>query len=102
MSQGTIFDFMQLATENEQLRSELVDLAANHGFTFTSAELTDEDLDGVAGGVVADNGAANIAGVVPDNGAANIAGIVLDDGGGARLGTIRNLSRLLGARRTLR
>lgn len=46
---GTILDFLKLATEKPQLASELVELAGKYDFEF-SDEVSDEELDGVAGG----------------------------------------------------
>lgn len=47
---GTVLDFLQLAGEKPQLARELVELAARHGFEFSDDELSDSDLDAVAGG----------------------------------------------------
>ena len=47
---GTILDFLKLANEKPELAQELVDLAAKHDFEF-SDEVSDEDLEKVAGGV---------------------------------------------------
>ena len=46
---GTILDFVKLATENSELAGELVQLAAKHDFEF-SDEVSDQELEGVAGG----------------------------------------------------
>ncbi len=48
---GTIIDFMNLTTEKPELAKELVELATKHDFEFTSDELSDADLDAVAGGL---------------------------------------------------
>ena len=47
---GTILDFLKLANEKPELAQELVDLAAKHDFEF-SDEVSDKDLESVAGGV---------------------------------------------------
>ena len=47
---GTILDFLKLATEKPELAKELVELATKYDFEFTSDELSDADLDSVAGG----------------------------------------------------
>jgi len=47
---GTFIDFMKLASENPELAQELVDLAMKYDFQFTD-QVTDEQLEGVAGGV---------------------------------------------------
>jgi len=46
---GTILDFLKLASEKPELSRELVELAAKYDFTFTD-ELSDDQLEGVAGG----------------------------------------------------
>ena len=46
---GTILDFLKLATEKPELTNELVELATKYDFEF-SDEVSDEDLDTVAGG----------------------------------------------------
>jgi hypothetical protein len=46
---GTILDFLKLASEKPELAQELVDLAAKHDFQF-SDEVSDEELEGIAGG----------------------------------------------------
>jgi hypothetical protein len=46
---GTIIDFLKLATEKPELAQELVALATKHDFEF-SDEVSDADLDAVAGG----------------------------------------------------
>ncbi len=46
---GTILDFLKLAAEKPELAKELGDLATKHGFQF-SDEVSDEELDAVAGG----------------------------------------------------
>jgi hypothetical protein len=47
---GTLIDFLNLAAENPDLAKELVELAARYDFEFTNEELSDEELEGVAGG----------------------------------------------------
>ena len=48
---GTILDFLKLATEKPELAKELVELARRNDFEFTPPdEVSDEALDGVAGG----------------------------------------------------
>jgi hypothetical protein len=49
---GTILDFLKLASEKPQLAKELVELAAKHGLEF-SDEVSDEELEKVAGGLMA-------------------------------------------------
>jgi hypothetical protein len=46
---GTITDFLALVVEQPVLAKELVELAAKYGFEFSN-ELSDEDLENVAGG----------------------------------------------------
>lgn len=47
---GTILDFLNLAAEKSELAVELLQLAAKHDFEFTDEELSEADLDSVAGG----------------------------------------------------
>jgi len=46
---GTILEFLKLAAEKPELAKELVELARRHDFVF-SDEVSDRELDGVAGG----------------------------------------------------
>ena len=52
---GTILDFLKLTNEKPELANELVQLAAKYDFEFTSDELSDSDLDAVAGGALGDD-----------------------------------------------
>lgn len=47
---GTIIDFMQLLVDKPELARELEELAARFDFEFTD-EVSDEELDEVAGGL---------------------------------------------------
>jgi hypothetical protein len=47
---GTILEFLKLAAEKPEVARELAELAAKHGIDFS--ELTDEELEAAAGGVV--------------------------------------------------
>jgi hypothetical protein len=49
---GTILDFLQLAAEKPELAQGLVQLAAQFDFEFVDDELTEDDLDSVAGGAL--------------------------------------------------
>ena len=46
---GTILDFLKLTTEKPELARELLELATKYEFEFTD-EVSDIELDGVAGG----------------------------------------------------
>jgi len=48
MSSDTVAAFLKKVAEDEALRKEFTQFAAEHGFDF--GELNDEDLDAVAGG----------------------------------------------------
>ena len=54
MKQGGILHFLDHVAENEALQRELVELAVRHGFEFTADELSDAQLDAVAGGTEGD------------------------------------------------
>ncbi|MBK7424077.1 MAG: hypothetical protein IPJ48_13880 [Propionivibrio sp.] len=53
---GTITDFLALVSAKPELSRDLIELAARHGFEFSvdglshSDELSDNELQGVAGG----------------------------------------------------
>ena len=47
---GTILDFLNLATEKEALAKELLELATKYDFEFSDEELSESELDQVAGG----------------------------------------------------
>ena len=49
---GSIIDLIKLANQNPELTQAIVDLAASYDFEF-SDEVSDEALEGVAGGMVA-------------------------------------------------
>ena len=49
---GTIIDLIKLANQNPELTQAIVDLAASYDFEF-SDEVSDEALEGVAGGMMA-------------------------------------------------
>jgi len=51
---GTILDFLKLANEKPGLANDLIQLAAKHDFEFiVPDEVSDDALDGVAGGAIA-------------------------------------------------
>ncbi len=50
MSKESLSAFLKMVAEDEDFQSKLVEFAASHGFKFTEGELSDADLDGVAGG----------------------------------------------------
>jgi hypothetical protein len=47
---GTILDFLKLVSEKPELAKELFELAGKYDFEFSDDELTEDDLDSVAGG----------------------------------------------------
>lgn len=49
---GTILDFMKLVAENPELARKLGELASEFDFEFTEDELTEADLEAVAGGAL--------------------------------------------------
>ena len=50
---GTIIDFLQLAADKPELAKDLVELASKYEFEFSDHELSEAELDQVAGGVSA-------------------------------------------------
>ena len=50
MTRGNVADFLEFAAEHEEVQRDPVELAAKHDFAFTSGELSEKDLDQVAGG----------------------------------------------------
>jgi hypothetical protein len=69
---GSILDFLNLATEKPDLAKELVELATKHDFEFTSDELSDADLDSVAGGGSIEEWEAQLASMGDDAQLGNI------------------------------
>ncbi len=51
MSKQAISAFLRKVAEDETLQKDLVDFAEAHGFEFTVDELSDVDLENVAGGL---------------------------------------------------
>jgi hypothetical protein len=47
---GTILDFLNLAAEKPELATELLKLATKYDFEFSDEELSEAELDQVAGG----------------------------------------------------
>lgn len=47
---GNILDFLRFVSENDELARRLGELAAEFDFEFAPAELSEDDLDRVAGG----------------------------------------------------
>jgi hypothetical protein len=56
MSKQAIAQFLSQLAADEQLRTDLVAFAANHGFDFREDELAEAELEKVAGGVIGDIG----------------------------------------------
>lgn len=50
MSREALSRFLKEAFENPELQSKLIEFAAKQGFEFTADELSDADLDTIAGG----------------------------------------------------
>ena len=53
MSKDALNAFFKKVSEDSALQSKLIEFAAQQGFEFTSDELSDTDLDSVAGGLTA-------------------------------------------------
>lgn len=51
MSQEAVIAFFKRIAQDESLKQELAEFAAQHGFDFTADELSDADLEQVAGGL---------------------------------------------------
>ena len=51
MSNEAVTAFIQAIAKDPNLQQELAELAAKHGYDFTSGELNDSDLAAIAGGV---------------------------------------------------
>ena len=52
MSKDAVAAFLKKAMEDAALRKELTELAGRHGYTFTVDELSENELDAVAGGLL--------------------------------------------------
>ena len=55
MSKETALAFLKHAADNAELQQKIVALAAQEGYEFTVAELTDAELEAAAGGTLAGN-----------------------------------------------
>ena len=60
---GTIIDFIELANKTPELTQAILDLAAQYDFEF-SDEVSDEALEGVAGGVAMFSSSTKEGGIV--------------------------------------
>jgi hypothetical protein len=65
MSKEAITAFLKKVAEDESLQKELVEFAGQHGFDFTSDELSETDLDAVSGGAFGK--VKRVLGVPPDD-----------------------------------
>ena len=52
MSTDAVARFLQTVAEDPRLRSELVAFAAERGFDFSAEELSEADLESLAGGLM--------------------------------------------------
>ena len=52
MSREAVTAFIEAIAKDPNLQQELAELASRHGYDFTSGELNDSDLAGIAGGVM--------------------------------------------------
>ena len=52
MSKKSVAAFIADLAKDPNLQQELAELAAKHGYDFTSDELNDSDLAGISGGVL--------------------------------------------------
>ncbi len=52
MSKKSVAAFIADLAKDPNLQQELAELAAKHGYEFTSDELNDADLAGISGGVL--------------------------------------------------
>lgn len=52
MSREALSQFMKKVAEDPALQSKLIEFAAKQGFEFTADELTEADLEGIAGGLM--------------------------------------------------
>ncbi len=68
---GSILDFLNVATEKPELAKAIAELAARFDFEFTSEELSEEQLESVAGGLT-------IGGQPSVSGGSSVSGISTD------------------------
>ena len=52
MSREAVTAFIEAIAKDPSLQQEIAELASRHGYDFTSGELNDSDLAGIAGGVM--------------------------------------------------
>jgi len=57
--EGTFIDFLEFLNENEDLRKDVVAIANKHGFQFND-EVSDAELEAVAGGALLSSKPSNV------------------------------------------
>ena len=82
---GTILEFLKLVSEKPELTKELMELAAKHDFEFTQEELSEAELDQVAGGTAFQNFDQKA------NQLYNLLSSVMKSMNEMRMGTVRNI-----------
>lgn len=64
MSKDAALSFLRMAMENQDLQKKILSLAKEEGYEFTVDELSEEDLDQAAGGVLLHKIDTTIAGKI--------------------------------------
>lgn len=79
MSKEALNSFFKKVADDEALQKKLVEFAAAQGFEFSANELSDTDLDSVAGGLLISPAISSVAGKIEEIKITDVTGIKFDN-----------------------